>query len=1407
MRSTMQITANNTILNLHKANARYNNVVNQIATGKKVNKPSDDALATTEGLRLSNVVARLEQYNRNITNTGYSFLNLSESALSSVNKLMTTAKSLAIESASDTTSSSMRSANAVELSSILQEIVTLANSQESSRYLFAGTETKTTPYEIVGTSYVYYTGNSEAITIQADTATTVQVNSTGEDVFGSMTSVLGTHDLNPCLNLGGAFATKLSCLNGGAGVPAGSINVKMGSMSEYYPNGVTIDLTGCDTLQDVANKIEAETLAASRAIDPKGTLTPPDSYLTSRYVKVALNEAGNGITLIETDEVWEATKDNPAKRPVDYPGFVNDRNAYLTVSEVGGGSVAGSLGIAGSTRYAVDPLNKSFTIPQAIVGGDLNPRLGNNTLLADLANYSDKAFSITNGSLPGATGVMEVDDAANDFTDWYLTGMSKGQNTGKSGELYVRVEETELGSGEYRINLYKNEKCTPDMMVAQGVYGTGLVELHEMNDSGVRGTVTMPPVANPAYIAPVTLQVKFDDSFSSTISLSAYEKETARLSSVDVTEEFRLRGMYPGGDPQNRSLEPCDYNGKFAMEVVNEGTAANPRVVVNVYNNEGFPRSLIATGSLEDNVSKGTVTLSGTGKFTDLEGSVYVDWTKNQEDDGTGALVDKEATIAYKMRATFATVEDLMNAVDSSNTYTTAQISADGNGVEIVSHLAGAHLMVTEEVANAVHYNDYGQLGEIDLYTVMNGYNTDQGGKIYSNITTTRENATATVDVGGVPTELPIYTTTVALHNLDPQAAGYDDEKNLVGSATLRAAYDAAAEQWYVKDEILGVWNPISLPQDTKLTIQQANHSGLTGTLELNSIRIPNGAVDTSVYYDVNAAAGQQYLSRAIVIDTAACGHNDVVSNSGTGAPFSYLETTAIKGVVPGVNADADGNQTLVTGYKVTNDAHAQLNGLNLTGVNAGNTDNGKLYAAVTYGVTGDDNNQVQQLNVAAVNRNLDYPHLSDCDANGKIYVEIDGGTVNFYNDAAGRTAENLVATGTLTGTTVTFSPVPYAGPLNAGTRSLAGTFQVPSGALANDNDIVIDLNQASVALYSDAAKTNLVATGTSDASGKVALAAVNGSGLSGSVTVPLQGGVTFDNAVVVDTTALEAVLYAGTDYSRPVAKGDVNNQAGGEIVLKAVNGSGISGRVTVNAVVDTTDRYKQVQNVTLNGIDVGGETDANGCVYAEVVADANGDWHVNFYSDAAGANLIASGLMEDNTGVVNITDGGTGSGVSGSLQLANPPTWLPTEQSLAAGNGMITIDVANQHSVTITQPTGLKNSGMKREDNVFATFTDTLAAMNNDDVAALHDLLDVFNRDSTRFLTARATIGTRVDRLQMLEERHSDEIYSFTTSYSNVIALDYTKAAVEKQNAENVYNAAMTVYANILQTSLVDFI
>ena len=1397
MRATMQITANNTIRNLHKANNRYQNVVNQIATGQKVNKPSDDALATTEGLRITAVTTRLEQYNRNITNTGYSFLNLSETSLQNITGRMKDAKALVVESATETTTSSMRAANAMELASIMQEIVTLANAQESSRYLFGGTETQTTPYQIVGTSYVYYSGNSEAVKIQADTAAALQINSTGEEVFGSMTSILATGDMNPCLNIGNGFATKLSDLNGGSGVPAGSINIKMGSLSEKYPNGIVIDLSGCETLQDVAEKIEVDTLAAAKeAYDPYGKATGDDRYLARRYVKVELNAAGDGITLTETDEIWEATQDNPGKRPTDYPGFINDRDAYLTVAEVGGGTVAQALGIAGTAHYTADPLNVGKSIPQAIAGRDLDPVVSKNTLLADLANYSDKAFTITNGSLPSATGIIEVDDSANNFTDWYLAGLSKGANTGKSGELYVRVEETEAGNDDWRVNVYKSEKCTADSLVAQGEFKEGLVELREMNDSGLRGTVTMPPVAHASDIAPVTLQAQFDDSYSATISLSAYKAETHNLNSVDVIEEFRLRGMYPGGDPQNRSLEPCDYNGNFAMEVSQD---ADGQIRVDVYNNVSGPRSLVASGTLEKGVNAGIVTLTGVGKFTDIEGSVYVDWTKNIDYTQTPPEA-KENSIKYDMTATFATVEDLMNAVDSSNTYTTAKISDDGNGVEIISHLAGAHLLVTEQVAQATHYNDYGQLGEIDLYTVMNGYNTDPTGKIFSNITTKKEDKTASV--GGAA--LPIYTTTVSLYNCDPQAAEYDDEKSLVGTSTLQLAYDEAADKYYSYSSIANAWEEVTLPQ--KLNIQQSNHSGLTGTLELNSIRIPNGSSDTSCYYDTTAAAGQKNLTRAVVIDTREYQRNAVKSADGAGEPYAYLEQTNLKGVRTGVNTDADGNLTVTTGFRVADDEKNQLTNLNLKVGDGTSTDNGKLYAAVSYGVNGDDNNQVQQLNITKITRNLENPHLSDCSADGKIYVEIQGGTVKFYNHPTDRSDACHVADGSVSGNTVTINKVDYNGPLGDGTRSLAGSFTIP-GALSDDMDIVIDLNAASVSLYSDAAKTSLVASGTSDADGNIELSEQNASGISGTVKIPLANGVTFDNDIVVDTTKLETIVYADSACTRPVAKGEIPNAAGGEVLLTALNNSGLTGSIIVNSVVETTDKYHQLQDVVLNDISVGEDTDANGCVYAEVTKIGD-EWTVNLYSsnDPTGT-VIATGVMNHNTGVVNLS--GTGvtppTGINGSLRLGNPPSWMPSEQT-GAGS-LITIEAGNQHTVTLNPATGLKNSGMKREDNLFATFTDTLAAMNNDDTDALHDLLDVFDQDDTRLLTARATIGTRVDRLEMLEERHVDEIFQFEKSYSNAIVLDYTEAAVRKQNAENIYNAAMTVYANIIQSSLVNFI
>lgn len=1510
MRSTLKITGNTSLNNILQDYQRVFNVQNQMSTGRRVNAPSDDPLATNEGLRLDTVISRIEQYNRNIISTK-SFLGLSDGVASNMHGLLNDAKALTISSASETTTHEMRQANSVEIQSTLRELITLANAEEAGRYLFGGTETLLPPYEVVGSRYVYYRGNEEDVKAQVDSATFMPINTTGEAVFGSMSSSLSTGDMSPDITFGAGFATRLEDLNNGIGVPEGSINIKY---SAYPDVGVNIDLSECDTIEDIAKTIQEKTLQASKELDPKGTAGAPINYLSKRYIKVEINEDRNGISLSETDQIWETTWNQQEKQPSDYPGFTNPSS--LIVSEVGGGMVATRLGIDGTVRYNVDPLNVQNTIPRPLVGQDLDPQINKLTLLSDLQGYVDRPFTITNGPLPNKVGIMEINDTNNNYSDWTLNGLDEGINTDKDGELYVRSVETYTGSGEYYLNIYKSDSALETDLVAQGNIpnGGGLIELSEVNNSGVTGSVAMPNVTAILPVPPVTIQAIFDETYSATISVPGFEKELADQTYHDVMDEFRMRGMRRGRDPMDKSEDPTDYDGNFFLEISNTystivsgdenqqlsgldftidqnvvkglDTDANGKVyiqttaggVVNVYNdfaqtnlvatgtsvgpypetvaltaqpgynlngsfvaeqaivadgmiegtiadninvevyNESIsPRSLIATGSLTEGASDGVVELQGTHDFAYLAGSVYVDWGNNIDPNGngfeytdpvTGLMQDK---MIYNMTATFATTEDLMNAVNMSNTYTSARVSEDGKGIDIVSHLAGAHMIVTESLQRANHYNDFGQLGDINLSSVIKGFNTDYDGKIYSNVTTTKGNDVSFIDqVSGLPVTASTYTNNVSFYNKAPTDADFDIEANAVGQAQLEGFYDSGTGQWYTYDNVTGYYNRISFPDDTKLSINQTNNSGLSGTVVLNSVRFPQTPYEETTYFNPEAAAGEKNLSSAIVIDTSS--FLPAESFDAGGNSYDYLESLELVNPIQGYNTDRDGNLHATVGFGITNDDEGQVCKLDLTGVVDGtNTDaNGKLYSVTSYAVTGDDavvdNDQIQQLYLHSFTRGKDSAE------DAKIYVEIvpapgPGSTINFYNDPA-MAPTDLVAVGTfdsVAGGTVGIIPEPGYG--------LKGSVNLPAGTVADAN-IVIDLEQGRMQFYDDVAMGtgDLVAAGNSDANGDVTIIA-RGAGtppITGTARFPTAGGIhniEYDNDIVVDTRAREVMLYADEDFSKRVGKGDLSQYAGGQVNLLALNSSNLGGTLNFNSVVSDTDQNNQIQDLVLNNILLGNNTSSDGMLYMEVVEPVAGQFEVNIYDgNEAASVLVANGVVDMDTGVVNLTDGGSGSGITGSLQVASPQTWYPTVQTGA--NNRIHIDVSGQDGdLLISPPLGLKNSGQHREENIFTTLNDVLDAMNNDDVDALHNLIEQFKIDHDRILTARATIGTRMDRAELLELRHDDEIINFNMIRSERIDLDYAAAVVEYQSAQNVFDAALRTSAQLIPMSLVDYV
>ena len=156
-----------------------------VATGKRINKLSDDPVGVTQGLNIKAALANIEQLGRNIS-LGNLWLASSESAMSQTQGIVSELKALSVQMASGTTDAAQRNSAAQTVQNMLAEIVTLANTDVSGRYIFGGTKTDAAPFGQNGT----YSGNNDAFTIKSGKNATIEVGSDGSAAFGTLFTTL-----------------------------------------------------------------------------------------------------------------------------------------------------------------------------------------------------------------------------------------------------------------------------------------------------------------------------------------------------------------------------------------------------------------------------------------------------------------------------------------------------------------------------------------------------------------------------------------------------------------------------------------------------------------------------------------------------------------------------------------------------------------------------------------------------------------------------------------------------------------------------------------------------------------------------------------------------------------------------------------------------------------------------------------------------------------------------------------------------------------------------------------------------------------------------------------------------------------------------------------------------------------
>ncbi|MBW2492020.1 MAG: flagellar hook-associated protein FlgL [Deltaproteobacteria bacterium] len=169
------------------------NKTNEIATtGKRINNLSDDPVGLTQSLNIRSTLSSIEQMGRNIS-YGKSWLTASESALTSVQNIISDTKALCVQMANATTGSDQRFSAAETVQNMLDEIISLANTDVAGNYIFAGSKTGAIPFGQDGTYY----GDNNPFTIKISNSSSVEAGSDGQAVFGNIFNTL--NNLNTAL--------------------------------------------------------------------------------------------------------------------------------------------------------------------------------------------------------------------------------------------------------------------------------------------------------------------------------------------------------------------------------------------------------------------------------------------------------------------------------------------------------------------------------------------------------------------------------------------------------------------------------------------------------------------------------------------------------------------------------------------------------------------------------------------------------------------------------------------------------------------------------------------------------------------------------------------------------------------------------------------------------------------------------------------------------------------------------------------------------------------------------------------------------------------------------------------------------------------------------------------------------
>ncbi|HKK55397.1 flagellar hook-associated protein FlgL [Marinobacter sp.] len=233
---------------LQDLNSSLNQTQEQISTGRRINRPSDDPVAAARILKLDQELQRISTYQRN-TDFAENRLDQEENALSRSVDLVQRVRELTVQAGNGSLSANDRKSISAELKERLGQLADSANSRDASgEYIFSGFQGATPAFARDATGAWVYQGDEGQRSLEIDDGVTVPISDHGKGIFASIpAAVFGENISQPVPTAGRINSIEVIDRAAFAGIEQNDIRLSVNAAADQVTLIVTDRVTGVET--------------------------------------------------------------------------------------------------------------------------------------------------------------------------------------------------------------------------------------------------------------------------------------------------------------------------------------------------------------------------------------------------------------------------------------------------------------------------------------------------------------------------------------------------------------------------------------------------------------------------------------------------------------------------------------------------------------------------------------------------------------------------------------------------------------------------------------------------------------------------------------------------------------------------------------------------------------------------------------------------------------------------------------------------------------------------------------------------------------------------------------------------------------------------------------------------------